>query len=112
MCRCQNPDSHGNAWTLDMIIGHDKANTLISWQTLAHLVLDHVGTPTVSHEVARATWPHILCDRDAWQRELHERNIERHIRRGEPIFLCPYSEDVTHYNGDGHARQVIGQNGL
>ena len=112
MCRCQNPNSHGNAWTLDMPIGHDKGNILISWQTLAHRVLDCVGTPTVSHEVARTTWQHILCPRDAWLREEHEQEIERHISQGKPIFLSPYPEDVTHYNGDGHAQQVIGQHGL
>jgi hypothetical protein len=111
MCRCQNPDSHGNAWTTTIIKGYDKNNNLLSSQDLAHQILDRVGTPTVSHEVARAMWPHIMCAEDAEDMEAHERYIERAIRRGKPIYL-PIPETVTHYNGDGHAQQVIGQNGL
>ncbi|KAH7093650.1 hypothetical protein FB567DRAFT_610204 [Paraphoma chrysanthemicola] len=112
MCRCQNPNSHGDAWTTIKREGRDHNYKTILWEELANKILDHVGTATVSHAQARALWPTFLCAEDAYGREMFERDTERAISLGAVVRIGPPARRITHFNGDGHAQRVIGENGL
>ncbi|KAF2027337.1 hypothetical protein EK21DRAFT_22725, partial [Setomelanomma holmii] len=50
VCRCQTPDSHGDAWTIDFPCGYDKSGQLISWQEPMKRVLEHCGETTVNQD--------------------------------------------------------------
>ncbi|KAF2832404.1 hypothetical protein CC86DRAFT_270882, partial [Ophiobolus disseminans] len=52
LCRCQNPDSHGNAWAFDGNAFQARAmdGRVMMWKDLANKVLDHYGRWPISRE--------------------------------------------------------------
>lgn len=112
MCRCQTPDSHGDAFTIEMEGYEDVAGRPITYQTLMNRILDHYGTPTVSNEQETAAYRILASPSINAVREINERNLRMCIRMGIPIFINPHAESVTFHNGDGHAQNFVGERGL
>jgi hypothetical protein len=50
LCRCRDPNSHGNAWTVALPGHYDRSGREIPYQQLLNRILDHYGTATVSNK--------------------------------------------------------------
>jgi hypothetical protein len=106
MCRCQNPDSQGDAWTIELGGYEDRAGRPITYQTLMHRIVDHYGTPTVSNEQEVAAYRILASPSVAELRENHERNLRWAISMGVPVVINPHAESVTFHNGVAMSRTL------
>jgi hypothetical protein len=111
LCRCQNPDSHGDAWTAELHGWRDLLGRPTTVQQILHRILDHYGTNTVSHEQEFPAY-RLFCD-PILAAGITEniRGVEFGISKGVAPRISPYA-DVTHYNGGGHAQNFVGERGL
>jgi hypothetical protein len=111
LCRCRDPNSHGNAWTIELPGHYDRSGREITYQQLLNCILDHYGTATVSNEQQTAAYWKVCDSRTAADLTEEMNDVERDIRMGIPAQINPH-EDVTYFNGDGHAQRFAGEHGL
>jgi hypothetical protein len=111
LCRCQNPDAHGDAWKVELPGWYDISGRPTTVQQIHHRILDHYGTATVAQEQELVAYRLFCapCLADSLTRNI--RSVEFGISMGIAPRLSPHA-DVTHYYGDGHAQDYLGQGGL
>ncbi|KAH5461637.1 hypothetical protein HBI31_226280 [Parastagonospora nodorum] len=109
LCRCQDPMSHGSAWTIEGREVPDINGRIIDYQQFMNRVLDHFGTATVTYEQQTTAWRLFLDPRVAASFEMNDRRLEAGARAGRPIFI---TNDATYHNADGHAQALVDTQGM
>jgi hypothetical protein len=111
MCRCRNPDSHGDAWTSNRELC-DINGQRVTQQQVMDRMLDHYGTSTINRDEEVAAYSIVLDPTYAFIALQHHRNLTRWIRRGEHICLSSNTERMTFHNGDRHVQNHVSEHGL
>jgi hypothetical protein len=112
LCRCHNPDSHGDAYTmLNSPRGCDINGQPIDWQEANKRMLDYYQRDQISHaeEIAVAQF---VFDVPTTQFVLQgEAELTRSIRQGLAINVNMVHNNVDWHNSDGHAKPYLTQEG-
>lgn len=109
MCRCQDPMSHGSAWTIEGREMPDINGRIINYQQFMNRVLDHFGTSTVTYEQHKTAWRLFLHPIIAGHYEDGDQGIDLNVRAGRSVGIA---EDATYHNEDGHAQAFVGTQGI
>jgi hypothetical protein len=114
LCRCTNPQGHGDAWTfINMEKMRDIRGDRISWKQLMNRVLDYyVDKTTVSREEELAAFPYILNPWECADLTDHYEYVNYGIGQGWRVFISPYEDDVQMHNADGHMQNNVTESGL
>jgi hypothetical protein len=112
LCRCHNPDSHGDAYTmLNSPRGNDIKGRPIDWQEAKKRMLDHYGKDQISHAEELAAAPYVY-DAEMARIVLNvEEDIKKSIREGYDILVNTHGNNVNWHNDDGHAKPYLTQEG-
>ncbi|KAH3940304.1 hypothetical protein HBI56_131470 [Parastagonospora nodorum] len=112
LCRCHNPDSHGDAYTmLNSPRGCDIHGQPIDWQEAKRRILDYYQRDQISHaeEIAVARF---VFDAPTTQIVLQgEAELTQSIRQGLAININTVHNNVDWHNSDGHAKPYLTQDG-
>jgi hypothetical protein len=99
LCRCQDPDSHGDAFVAeDDDWADDKNGNAISWMTAMSRILDSAGKTSLSRPEQLAMYHAVMAPEAAHDMLQGEKEIDDRIRNGEPLVISPYT---TWHNIEG-----------
>jgi len=114
LCKCQNPQSHGNAWafTSDEYDPVDMNGRPMLWKEVANKALDYYGRWPITREEEFEAYRHIMHPRAYRRAKDHYHSLNRLVGRGGHVGISPYPEDVQFHNADGHAQNNITEGGL
>jgi hypothetical protein len=99
LCRCQDPDSHGDAFIAeDDDWADDKNGNALSWMTAMSRILDSAGKTSLSRPEQLAMYHAIMAPETADDMLQGEKEIDDRIRNGEPLVISPYT---TWHNSEG-----------
>jgi hypothetical protein len=109
VCRCHNPDSHGDAWTfIDDDWADDPNGNHISWSTGMNRILDLYGKSTMTRDEELAKYPEIMTEECVRYHFTLEHGWDDAVRRGIHLEISPFS---TWHNEDGHRRPFLTDEG-
>lgn len=112
LCRCRNPDRHGDAWAINLPhAGKDPTGRELSWKELSNRVLDYCRKDAVNREEEHYAYQYILSPYFYRSYIRHYVQLNRQIGRGNPVILCDVTDDVQ-FHGDGHVRNNVTEEGL
>lgn len=111
LCRCPDPNSHGDAFTLDSPYGTSLAGQPLTYQQGWTALLDYYGKDAISDLEVRAAEKYVLDQATVERAERQYRLYEEGVRLGASLELRP-NLAVTYYNGDGHSQPHITEDGL
>jgi hypothetical protein len=112
LCRCRNPDSHGDAYTmLNSPRGFDINGRPIDWQEVKKRMLDHYGRDQISHAEELAAVPYVFDAATAREVLDTEEEIKESIRGGAEISVNVQGNRVNWHNEDGHAKPYLTEGG-
>jgi hypothetical protein len=104
LCRCNNPNIHGNAWVIegDTSSAMDNREIRISWKELSNRVWGHyAGRPTVSREEEHQAYRYIMHPQEYQSIMSHYRVLNWAVGRRHSITVSPHEEDLQFHNGEG-----------
>jgi hypothetical protein len=108
LCRCRDPDSHGDAYTmLNSPRGFDINGRPIDWQEVKKRMLDHYGRDQISHAEELAAVSYVFDAATAREVLDTEEEIKESIRGGAEISVNIQGNRVNWYNDDGHAKPYL-----
>ncbi|KAH7412260.1 hypothetical protein DE146DRAFT_751389 [Phaeosphaeria sp. MPI-PUGE-AT-0046c] len=90
LCRCANPISHGDAYTmLNSPRGNDISGRPIDWQEAKRRMLDHFGpgTQQISHQQEVDAIPYVYDATTARNMLVLERELEENVRAGASVMV-------------------------
>jgi hypothetical protein len=112
LCRCNNPDSHGDAYTmLNSPRGCDTNGQPIDWQEAKRRMLNHYGRDQISHaeEIAAASY---VFDAQTTQLVLEtDQELKMRVEQGRGISVNTSQNNINWHNIDGHAKPYLTQEG-
>jgi hypothetical protein len=112
LCRCQNPDSHGDAYTmLDSPRGRDVHGNPIDWQEVKKRILDYHGKDQISHAEEVEAFPHVYDYATAQMALQNEEHLKRSIREGGAVSVNIQENNARWHNDDGHAKPYLTKGG-
>lgn len=114
LCRCSNPHSHGDAYTmLNSPRGHDINGQPIDWQEGKRRMLDHYGrgTQQISHQQELDAIPYVFDSVTARDMFETDRDIREKIRMGGSIMVNTQGNRTCWHNEDGHAKNHVTDQG-
>lgn len=110
ICRCLNPDGHGDAFTFDSEeYADDKNGNPISWNTAMNRILNLYRMNSITRQEAIAKYHEIMSPESAGDYARIERESDEKIQRGEDLQISPYT---TWHNHDGHRRPHLTEEGV
>lgn len=114
LCRCQNPESHGDAWAftgnLSWMI--DTQGRRMTWKELATRVLQHYGKTHISLDEQHQAYRTILTPAGYRSRMRYWQELRGAVGRGEPITISPHSQNLQFHNADRHVQNHVTEGGL
>jgi hypothetical protein len=112
LCRCSNPDSHGDAYTmLNSPRGYDINGKPINWQEAKTRMLDHHGQNQISHAEEMAAVPYVFDTETARLIFQDDEDIKKQIRDGCDIRVNTQGNNVNWHNDDGHEKPYLTEEG-
>jgi hypothetical protein len=112
LCRCEDPDSHGDAYTmLNSPRGFDIYGNPIDWQEAKKRMLDHHGKNQISHAEEVAAIPYVYDAMTAQSALQNEKYLTRAIREGGTISVNITENNSRWHNDDGHAKPYLTKGG-
>lgn len=114
LCRCSNPYSHGDAYTmLNSPRGYDMNGQPIDWQEGKRRMLDHYGrgTQQISHQQELDAIPYVFDSVTARDMFEMDREIREKIRMGGSIMVNTQGNRTSWHNEDGHAKNHVTDQG-
>jgi hypothetical protein len=109
VCRCLNPDSHGDAWTFNNDHwAKDRNGNIISWNTGMNRILDSYGKTAITRDEELVKYPEFMTEE--YMRFYYRENShwDDAVRRGECLEISPFT---TWHNEDGHRRPWLTDEG-
>lgn len=112
LCRCNDPDSHGDAYTmLNSPRGLDINGQPIDWQEAKRRMLNHYGRDQISHGEEIAAAPHVFDAQTAQRVSQTEEDLKQGIRNGFAVSVNTVQNNVDWHNSDRHAKPWLTQEG-
>jgi hypothetical protein len=112
LCRCQNPDSHGDAFTmLDSPRGRDINGNPIDWQEVKKRMLDYHGKDQISHAEEVEAIPHVYDYVTAQKCLQNEEQLKLTIQGGGSVSVNIQENNARWHNDDGHAKPYLTKGG-
>jgi hypothetical protein len=111
-CRCSNPDSHGDAYTmLDSPRGYDINHMPIDWQQVKNRMLDHHGKEQISHQQEIEAVPFVFDAETAIRAWQHEKELCKAARNGQSIHVNVLGNNMGWFTEGGQAKSHITSEG-
>jgi hypothetical protein len=112
-CRCSDPDSHSDAYTmLNSPRGYDINNKPIDWQEAKNRMLDFYGKCQISHQEEMEAIPHVFSAETAAIALRHEEELRKAARKGQDIHVNVNGNNVNWFTERGRAKPYITSEGV
>jgi hypothetical protein len=104
-CRCSNPDSHGDAYTmLDSPRGYDINDKPIDWQEVKNRMLNFYGKEQISHQEEVEAFNAVFNAETAARALQHEKELSKAARNGQSIHVNVLGNNVNWFTEGGRAK--------
>ncbi|KAF2832398.1 hypothetical protein CC86DRAFT_377571 [Ophiobolus disseminans] len=112
LCICNNPDSHGDAYTmLNSPRGYGIDGRPINWQEAKKRMLEWHCRPQISHAQEVEATPYIFDAETARMALEHEERLMQDVRSGSNIAVNVAGNNMNWHNQDGHAKPHLTEGG-